>query len=345
MNHDDPRLPDPSRRLRARELALDALVVAGVPLALVTLVRAETTLGIAACMAALALLTAQACLLFHDALHGALFRRDRFNRVVGRAIGAFYFWPFAFLRDQHLAHHRRAGLLEGDTELVHAPRGVAESRRGGALLAKLARTPLAPLAYAPLMQALNLLEWLSPSRAAIARSRRARLGLDVAAMVAMWTGIDAWLVHEHALFRGFFCGMLAPGLAALALIYLASKPLHTHMSAYSLRGASPMARALMTSRSFESHAWARLVLANLNYHVEHHLHPKVRRWQLRALSLRLRGELASEAEALGVSFQLHPSYLRWYLEHRTIASTYNPNVALARLRASNARFSTLRPPA
>ena len=73
-------------------------------------------------------------IVFHDAGHGSLFRRSRWNRVIGYVAGFLTFTPFQHWTHEHARHHATAGDLDrrdlGDVwtmtvqEFVAAPRSL-----------------------------------------------------------------------------------------------------------------------------------------------------------------------------------------------------------------------------
>ncbi|MBS2022963.1 MAG: fatty acid desaturase, partial [Deltaproteobacteria bacterium] len=322
-----------------RELAFcGALLIANVLLFL-GILRAGTMLERLGFTAALGVLSLQIVLALHDCMHGAVLDTPRAHRVLARILGSFWLCPYHFLRASHLAHHRHAGLVEGDTEILHfAPSETRTSRR---LLAHLARTPLAPLLFAPLVQALHFIEFL---RADLARDRtllKATVG-DLIGMLIVWLPLGAWL-HAHGLFaRGVVFGLALPYALGLSAMYLATYPLHTLMNPAPLSHLTATERHLQVSRTFDSNPLVRALFFNLNFHIEHHLHPAVSRWDLGDLARTLRPALLAHAHATQTPVAIHDSYRGWHRENRKVPVFNGPGLQRRRFCDS---ASCMLPPA
>ncbi len=163
----------------------------------------------------LSLLSVQLVLVFHDCMHQSLFAHRWVNTWVARAIGALAWAPFHVLKANHLQHHKRAGLVQGDTEVLHPSRESAQRRRFGRQLVKLAHTPLAPFLYAPLLQLSHIIDRVVVSAHDVAE-RRKNLPLlvdsvvDVLCMIALWSGVLAFLVQHERVVQGLALGFVAP---------------------------------------------------------------------------------------------------------------------------------------
>lgn len=258
------------------------------------------------------LVSMAAVMLFHDCLHGSAYRSSRANRIIGRLVGAAYFWPYAFLRWSHLQHHRNVGLVDGDTELLHPMADDAVRRPFGASLARLGRSPLGPLLYAPLMQAIEFCHWIAGGSRTQRRQRLRELGVDVGMMVVVWVPLDAWLFSRHALVSGFLLGVFAPSLVALLIVHTAMWPLHYGMASGRLVDTSRVARIFMTARTFDPGPLARWAFANQTLHVEHHLWPNVSRWDLQQVSRERAPEVDALARQYGLPVMRHRSYGDFY---------------------------------
>ena len=72
-------------------------------------------------------------IIFHDAGHGSLFRRSRWNRIIGYLAGFLTFTPFQHWSHEHARHHATAGDLDrrdlGDVWTMTVQEFVAAPRR------------------------------------------------------------------------------------------------------------------------------------------------------------------------------------------------------------------------
>ena len=91
--------------------------------------------------------------LFHDCVHGSLFRSHAANVWVGRILGVATLTPFDFWRRNHVLHHATSGNLDergfGDVETLTVREYLARSR-SGRLRYRLARNPVLFLLFGPI---------------------------------------------------------------------------------------------------------------------------------------------------------------------------------------------------
>lgn len=256
------------------------------------------------------LLTIQGVMLFHDCLHASAFAERRFNLWVGRLVGALFFWPFTFLRDCHLQHHKNVGLVDGDPELLHATREDAARRPLGRFMAHLARSPLS-LLYAPIMQAIELRAWLR-------KNPRRSLVVEGALAVVVWTVFDVWLAQWGPVWRGFVFGVFGPSVAALLLVHYALLPMHYGMLSRRIATASYARRVLLTSRSFDPGWLAAWLVGNQTFHIEHHLYPRMSRFDLARFARGERRTIDAIAHGEGLVPMRHRSYFDFYVFMRAL---------------------------
>jgi omega-6 fatty acid desaturase (delta-12 desaturase) len=279
------------------------------------------------------LVCVHAVMLFHDCLHGSALRTPRQNALLGRAVGAVFFWPYAFLRDSHLSHHKHVGLVDRDPELLHPTREDAAKKPLGLFLARLLRTPAGALSYAPLMQAVELARWLGEGDF----SRRRRVfACETALMIAVTAAIDGLLAWRGALVFGYLAGVVLPAALALAFVHVALLPMHYGMLSGRARG-SYARRVLLTSRSFDLGRAGAWLFANQLFHVEHHLFPGVSRWALGRLARERRAEVDAIAAREALPVMRHASYFAYYAWHRRLP-TFSAATCEARYLALNERW-------
>ena len=309
------------KRYRPRvavELGVNLVLVVTLAAGLTAIVHGSTA-GMIAGTIALTLCAVQAILLFHDCMHQSAFGRRKVDTWVARAIGAFYGVPFHFLRHEHLSHHRRAGLVDGDPEALHPTEADADRRPLGRLLAHVAHGGGDAFLYTWILQFGQFARFLRrPTDRALLRATL----IDVACMLGFWVPFTAFLVAHGAYLRVLVLGFAIPAVAGLALVYEVAKPLHTLMIPFRLDGMSYADRQFAVARSFHTHPLVGWLVCHLNFHLEHHLYPHVSRWDLPRLAREVRADLRRHAQARDLPLAIHDGYLSW---RRAYQSTlYNP---------------------
>jgi len=273
------------------------------------------------------ILIIQLVLAFHDCLHLASFKSKRANALLGRLIGAFGMWPYHFLQESHLTHHRKTGLENEDTEILHFTESMAKKSWIVAILSRIARSPLAPILFTPLIQAKFFSRWFSSHaknwKDHHSQQKLLRYFLDSACMVIFWYGLHLLTQQRVNFSTLFFFGYLTPGVIAMGVVYLFANPLHTQMVSVPGPDLGMKNRVFYTSRTFDSNALIRILIGNLNYHIEHHLNPTTSRWELREISLRERSAYQEFAKRENLPYALHSSYLSWYLKIHLKAPRFN----------------------
>ena len=305
--------------------ALEVLLAVGlVGTSLIILMACDHTSNVMTFGALIALQSAlmtQLVMQFHDGLHFAIFRRARLNTALSRVIGSYCLWPTTFLRESHLQHHRRAGLVEDDPEVLHFSPEFIERNRWAGLLNRLAQTSWAPLLFTPLLQAVHFTRYFRQT--VLVKRNPAALRayiVEVSMMFASWAVISHFLKTPIV---SFLAGHFVPSLIAMSLVYWAAKPLHTQMMGAPLPELDSTSRTLSIARSFESNRLVRLFFANLGFHIEHHLQPSVSRWNLPRLAASLRPQLEKFANEQQLPFAYHRSYRRWYQHIGSKLPTHN----------------------
>jgi fatty acid desaturase len=332
----------PRVRYRQRllvELGYDLLLLACFIAGFLLVLRADGLLGCLAGAAVMTVVTIHAVLLFHDCMHQSAYGHRRVEAWVGRAIGAFYGCPFHFLRDEHLRHHRHAGLVDDDPEALHLHEGDAAARPDGPLLARLAASRADALTYTWVLQLGQFARWIRRQLARVENPALVRAtALDVAAMLALWIPLTAFLVSRGAYGRVLCWAFIVPAVVGLAIVYKAAKPLHTLMVPFRLPELPYARRQFCVTRSFETHPLVGLLLCNLNHHLEHHLYPQVSRWDLPRVARALRPELEAYARRHELPLAIHSGYAGWARRYADVAATYNPVDSWGRWSTLNRGF-------
>jgi fatty acid desaturase len=280
----------------------------------------------------------QLVMIAHDGMHGSL-RLPRWTHVVlGRALSTYSLVPYHYLRHSHLEHHRRAGLIDGDPEILHPTRVAAADRWELRLVAHLARWPIAPLVFFPILQVVGFARFMLRTPAtATARTARRESAIDVLCGVAFWGALIVFLPGPKLLLLALR-GLVVPMAIGLSISHLAAFPLHTGMMGISLADQPLRSRAFLLSRTFESNALVRFLVGNVSFHVEHHLWPSLDRWQLAHRGLHEVQRMRALAAQLGVPYLRHRSYLSWYRRWLVSRDIYNSIGDEAALAAANVRY-------
>jgi len=339
------------RKQSARELLFTSVLFAALALGVLCSALVQSPIAAALLATALGLLSVQLVLVLHDCMHASVFPWPWLHTLIGRLIGAYFFSPFSFLRSSHLDHHRAAGLVEGDPEVLDFTEEHARRSPARGALARIARSPFAALLFAPLVQATHLAEWLvrrfqparedmlhANDRAGVRPGLLRGLLLDLLCMAAIWIPIGLWADARGALLRVLAIALVAPFFIGLSLTTLATLPLHTLTAGFSLEALTPRARSFYVARTIDSNPLVRALFFNLSYHLEHHLYPGVSRWELGEMARELRPTLEREAARAGLPLLIHPGYARWYLEHSTREERFNPALDFESFNRVNRRF-------
>ena len=279
-------------------------------------------------------------LLMHDCLHDAAFNSSQLNTWVGRIIGAYGWVPFSFIRISHKKHHSNAGTERHDPEILHYTKAFADRRKCGHLLANIGHSRfIGPLLYPILYQAIDFYEWFV---SAIKENRPEELkavGLDLLCMLVFWGIGLGVLAAQGYLVRGLVFGSLIPFAVGLSTTFYFARPLHCmNYSGDHFSNAHTVVRSLLVCRSFEVRGWTALLLFNFNFHIEHHIHPRVSRWYLGKFSRSLRGDLVKISKNEGIPFLMHKSYISWMKTYRKLNQKYNPILSLNDFRFWNRNF-------
>ncbi len=236
--------------------------------------------------------------LSHEALHHNMVRQRWANRLVGRIVAAPLLVSFTQYRQQHLHHHRYVGTPE-DRELFDYDKSLLETPRSFISRAfNIARIPTFLRTYAGMLRG----QW--PEVIDTPQLRRdffleytALLLLFVVAVGATLTGATS----------AFLLAWFIPWLVFGELFhFLFELPEHL--------GRDKLDRdRVVNTRSYRCPDWLGYVLNGNNFHVEHHLYPRVAVHRLAEVNAALdaarhhtlRSYRAALAEAVSGEAQAH----------------------------------------
>lgn len=204
----------------------------------------------------------------HEAVHGSLSRRRWLNHLGGVACALPVLQNFAAYKVLHLRHHRDLG---GGQDPDHYANYTG--RRWLELLMHVGRLLLGYPAYITLIP---ILGW----RHGTASDRR-WMALELA-LLAVGAALAGALVPGHVLLQAWGIPMLIIN----TLVNIRGMSQHTFLpeSNHPVRG----------SRTILSNPVTRFFMCNENYHLEHHLYPRVPWYNLPELHRTLRAELLAQ---------------------------------------------------
>lgn len=205
----------------------------------------------------------------HEAWHGNLFRSRRGDRLFGEALSLLVGIAFAPMRHDHLAHHRY-------NRTARDPDAYNVGRRSVGLTA---------LFYAVVAFGLPLsliyFNVLYPLQHFDARAKR-RHALVLAAYALFYTVLFSALARH---------GALGPAFEAWLLPVLLASPLNGLKSIADHYDNVWQGDRFHTATTARSNRVITFWLNGLNYHLDHHLYPRVPGYNLPALHRHLRPQL------------------------------------------------------
>jgi len=263
--------------VRARSILKVAVYSAALAALVTAIVSLDSWLPVLICQLLLGLVYAHGLELMHESLHDSLFRFSRINRFLGFLLGLPMLVSFTHYKYQHLHHHRYVG-TDKDKELFDYKE---ESLRNPLRLvvrgANLSRLP---------SFFLTLFRMLGGTYPEIFRKMRAsvrrQLFLEYLTMAAALTVGLAVTVsgYTNIVLMAWFVPWLVFGELFHFLIEL---PEH-------LGRDRAQKDIFINSRSYSCNALWRYIVNGNNYHVEHHMFPRVAIHNLGALNLQLHAE-------------------------------------------------------
>ena len=279
----------------------------------------------------LGLISIQFVLVFHDCMHGSLFKRSALHTVFGRLIGTLYACPYHFMRWSHIEHHTHAGASEKDTEILHFTQEQESQSTFARIINSIGSSPLSAIIFAPILQITHFINLIHSQKSKLKK----QIFVDVALIVCFQVVFITMLVRHGIFIKGYVFGYISPYLIGLSLTTLVTKPLHSFTIAGNAAAQNATNRQFFVARTIDSNALIRAVFFNLNYHLEHHLHPKVSRWNLGTHARQIRMELTDKAARENLPLLIHQGYRDWYASRRAWKNRFNPVVDAATLMQYN----------
>lgn len=231
-------------------------------------------LPILICQMLLGLVYAHGLELTHECLHDSMFRSSRLNRLMGFMVGLPMLVSFTHYKYQHLHHHRYVGtdkdkeLFDYKEESLHNP---------FRLLARAANLSRIPTFFSTLFRMARgtYPETFENLRATAQR----QLLVEYLAIAATFTVALALTVSRST--DAFLLAWFIPWLAFGEIFhFLIELPEH-------LGRDRTQKNIFVNSRSYSTNGvWSYIVNGN-NFHVEHHLYPRVAIHNLSALNIQL----------------------------------------------------------
>jgi len=273
------RFREPDTLKAASQLAETLLPYGGCWLLMVQSVRLgypyALTLALSAVAAAFLV---RLFILFHDCVHGSLFKRQGVNTLVGYVLGVLVFTPFEDWRFSHLRHHASYANLDargfGDIwTLTRAEYASAPKARQ--LFYRFYRSPLGLIGLGALFS--FVLRYRLPSRKSTRKERMSVLLTNL--LIGGVALTAAWLIGWQTYLLVQVPVLWIAGAAGVWLFYVQ----HQFAGVYwSRKGEWDAIRAAMEGSSFyQLPAVLRWFSGNIGYHHVHHLRPRIPNYRLR----------------------------------------------------------------
>jgi omega-6 fatty acid desaturase (delta-12 desaturase) len=270
------------------------LALLGAALRLLSL---HSTLGYWLAQLMLPVVFFQAFSLLHDCGHGSCTASRIGNTVIGHYASALCFMPFFPWKYVHTQHHVWAGDVDHDPGLAL----VRRARDTGKLPWLVTGTWRTWLPIVGLVQ--HVVYWSYPIVAfrtrKLSADKAVRCAFSVLFLLVLYVGLNHFAANVIN-FRNF-----APGIVLyLALVELVNIPHHVGLTSFQER--LPLWRQHLPTRSCNYPiVISELLVLNFNFHIEHHLFPKLPWYRLRRARRLLKPALgAAYREVHGVQWQL-----------------------------------------
>jgi len=217
-------------------------------------------------------------ILFHDCVHGSLFKRKGVNTFVGYVLGVLVFTPFDDWRFSHLRHHASYANLDargfGDiwTLTRNEYAGASKARQ---LFYRFYRSPLGLIGLGALFS--FVLRYRLPSRKATRKERMSVLLTNL--LIGGVALAAAWLIGWRTYLLVQVPVLWLAGATGVWLFYVQ----HQFEGVYwSRKGEWDALRAAMEGSSFyQLPAVLRWFSGNIGYHHVHHLGPRIPNYRLK----------------------------------------------------------------
>jgi len=237
--------------------------------------------------------------LMHEAVHGSASSSRTFNDGVGLYAGMLSLLPFDNWRTIHLSHHQWAGNIERDPTMALVrlyPAWPVWARRSLSLLWRHWVPTLALLQYVVFW--VHSLRLMPQGR--LSGSRILSLALPPAFWITVFLAFPATVL---------WAGVVPGVVLYLLAVEVVNFPHHLELPQFQGSTKLPPPSQHQITRTCLYPRWfARFVVLNFNYHVEHHMYPYVPWYDLDSLHARIAAEL-------GQAYNTDPQWA-WILKNR-----------------------------
>lgn len=237
--------------------------------------------------------------LMHDAVHGAVLFRKTPNDLVGIYAGTLCLLPFENWKKIHLEHHKWAGNIDKDPSMSLVkiyPNWPVWLQNSLSLMWKAWIPSLAFLQY--------IVFWFHSLRFAHKESKNKKLLLSLVVPIVFWSFLLYWIPPT------FMWASLIPGLGLyLVAVEVVNFPHHLELPQMQGDQKLPLYQQHSIARTCLYPKWfAKYVVLNFNYHIEHHMYPNVPWYYLDKIHHHTQSEL-------GASYNTDPQFA-WILKNR-----------------------------
>lgn len=247
------------------------------------------------------------CLMFrgfaimHDAVHGAVSRTRWVNDLAGFLGGVFCMLPYENWKRSHLKHHQWSGNVEKDPVMALI---IAYPK-----FSKVAQNFISFfwMLWFPVLGIFQHFVFWNLSVKLLMKEPKS---LKMAASVIL--PLAAWGLVLFATPTLFVTGVLLPTLLVYFLaVEIVNFPHHLQLPQFRGEEKFPVWQQFQTARSCVYPKWfARFVVLNFNYHIEHHMFPDVPWYHLDKLHEPVKRELKDE-------YNTDPSF-SWILKNKKL---------------------------
>lgn len=236
--------------------------------------------------------------MMHEAVHNAVSRKRWVNDIVGLFAGAFSLLPFEQWKRSHLDHHVWSGNIEKDPVTAFITVYPRMSKFNRDLLSFFWRI------WFPMLGVVQyFVFWALASKQWIMGPRTFKKLVSLAVPFVIWAGAFVWAPVQLKIALG------ASILLYLIAVEIVNFPHHLQLPQYRGETKFPVWEQHRIARTCIYPRWfARFVVLNFNYHVEHHMFPDVPWYHLEQLHHKVR-------EALLESYNVDPQF-KWILENK-----------------------------
>jgi omega-6 fatty acid desaturase (delta-12 desaturase) len=236
--------------------------------------------------------------LMHDAVHGAVSRTKWLNDFAGFMGGAFCMLPFENWKRSHLKHHQWSGNVEKDPVMAVIIAYPKFSKMTQKLMSSLW------MLWFPILGVFqHFVFWNLSIKLMLKEPKSFKMLTSVLAPIAAW----------GFLFSAVPAIVLAPTLFLYFLaVEVVNFPHHLQLPQHRGETKFPVWQQYQTARSCVYPKWfAKFVVLNFNFHIEHHMFPDVPWYHLDKLHEPI-------SQALGLQYNTDPS-LGWILKNKKVS--------------------------